>query len=169
MGITQDEIEHSPEEAEAKLKDLLGVEEITDGAIAEAGGPDWNNYQETIEIPEQFTVEFHIPQISGLKPDGKLPEMPEDPSLYLSFLKNENLFETVSYSAEDSGRTAQYQAEARRVQLQQSFGSIDDYLKGLEMIGEAKPFDRVDPDAMSAWVEDVQSRVHGSKVQSHKK
>lgn len=78
MGITQDEIEHSPEEAEAKLKDLLGVEEITDGAIAEAGGPDWNNYQETIEIPEQFTVEFHIPQISGLKPDGKLPEMPED-------------------------------------------------------------------------------------------
>ena len=34
--------------------------------------------EETIEIPEQFTVEFHIPQISGLKPDGKLPEMPED-------------------------------------------------------------------------------------------
>ena len=37
------------------------------------------------------------------------------------------------------------------------------------MSGEAKPFDRVDPDAMIAWVEDVQSRVHGSKVQSHKK
>lgn len=34
--------------------------------------------EETIEIPEQFTVEFHISQISGLKPDGKLPEMPED-------------------------------------------------------------------------------------------
>ena len=36
------------------------------------------------------------------------------------------------------------------------------------MSGEVKPFDRVDPDAMVAWVEDVQSRVHGSKVQSRK-
>ena len=36
------------------------------------------------------------------------------------------------------------------------------------MSGEIKPFDRVDPDAMVAWVEDVQSRVHGSKVQSRK-
>ena len=34
MRITQDEIEHSPEEAEAKLKDLLGVEEINDGPNA---------------------------------------------------------------------------------------------------------------------------------------
>ena len=37
------------------------------------------------------------------------------------------------------------------------------------MSGEVKPFDRVDPDAMIAWVEDVQRRVHGSKVQEHKK
>lgn len=36
------------------------------------------------------------------------------------------------------------------------------------MSGEIKPFDRVDPDAMIAWVENIQSRVHGSKVQSRK-
>lgn len=36
------------------------------------------------------------------------------------------------------------------------------------MSGEIKPFDRVDPDAMIAWVENVQSRVHGSKVQERK-
>ena len=37
------------------------------------------------------------------------------------------------------------------------------------MSGETKPFDRVDPDAMIAWVENIQSRVHGSKVQERKK
>ena len=37
------------------------------------------------------------------------------------------------------------------------------------MSGEVKPFDRVAPDAMIAWVEGIQSRVHGSKVQKHSK
>ena len=37
------------------------------------------------------------------------------------------------------------------------------------MSGEVRPFDRVDPDAMITWVENVQSRVHGSKVQKRKK
>lgn len=74
-------------------------------------------------------------------PEITVPELPEDPALYLSFLKKENLFETGSYSAGDSDRTQQYRAEAQRVQLQQSFGSIDDYLQSLEMTGKAAPFD----------------------------
>ncbi len=74
-------------------------------------------------------------------PEITVPELPEDPALYLSFLKKENFFETGSYSAGDSDRTQQYRAEAQRVQLQQSFGSIDDYLRSLEMIGKAAPFD----------------------------
>lgn len=79
--------------------------------------------------------------VKDMIPEITVPEMPEDPSLYLKFLKNENLFETASYSSEDSGRTKQYQAEAKRIQLQNSFGSIDDYLASLEMVGEAAPFD----------------------------
>lgn len=74
-------------------------------------------------------------------PEVTVPELPEDPSLYLSFLKKENLFETGSYSLGDSDRTQQYRAEAQRVQQQQNFGSIDDYLKSLEMIGYYAPFD----------------------------
>lgn len=74
-------------------------------------------------------------------PEITVPEMPEDPALYLNFLKNENLFEAASFSAADSNRTSQYQAEAKRVELKAAFTSIDDYLKSLEMIGEAKPFD----------------------------
>ena len=41
-------------------------------------GPDWEDYQETIEVPENFTVDFKIPQIVGEKPDAKYPEMPQD-------------------------------------------------------------------------------------------
>lgn len=74
-------------------------------------------------------------------PEITVPELPEDPALYINFLKSENLFEAASYSEADSGRTSQYQAEAKRVELKATFTSIDDYLKSLEMTGEAKPFD----------------------------
>lgn len=70
-----------------------------------------------------------------------VPELPEDPSLYLSYLQSLNLFETTSYSENDKDRTKQYQAEIGRILLEQSFESFDDYLKGLEMVAEAKPFD----------------------------
>lgn len=74
-------------------------------------------------------------------PEITVPELPEDPSLYLTFLKKQNLFETGSYSSGDADRTGQYRAEAQRVQLQNSFDSIDDYLASLEMVGTAAPFD----------------------------
>ena len=45
QGVTKEEIENSPEEAEARLKEILGLEEINDQTIAEAGGPDWKDYQ----------------------------------------------------------------------------------------------------------------------------
>lgn len=70
-----------------------------------------------------------------------VPELPEDPAEYLEFLKQQDLFETASYSAEDAGRTDQYRAEAGRVMSQASFGSFDEYLQSLDMVAEAKPFD----------------------------
>ena len=76
-------------------------------------------------------------------PEITVPELPEDPANYLTFLQSQNLFETASYSADDKDRTKQYQAEFKRKNLEQEFVSIDDYLKNLEMIGEAKPFEPV--------------------------
>lgn len=76
-------------------------------------------------------------------PEITVPELPEDPANYLTFLQGENLFETASYSSDDKDRTKQYQAEAKRRSLEQEYVSIDDYLKNLEMIGEAKPFEPV--------------------------
>lgn len=75
-------------------------------------------------------------------PDITVPELPEDAVMYCDYVKSLNLFETVSFSKNDADRTAQYQQEANRAQLMNSFVNFDDYLKGLEMIGEAKPFEK---------------------------
>lgn len=70
-----------------------------------------------------------------------VPELPEDPAEYFTYLKSLNLFETVSFSENDSARTKQYKAEINRTQLMTSFSDFNDYLKSLEMKGEANPFD----------------------------
>jgi len=70
-----------------------------------------------------------------------VPELPEDPALYLDYLYGLNLFETVSFTDEDVKRTEQYQKEAGRVVFQESFTNEDDFLKSLNMISDTKPFD----------------------------
>lgn len=84
---------------------------------------------------------FERDLVRSMIPDIEVPELPEDPALYLSYLQQCNYFDTVSFTGESSDRTKQYQAEYERKQLQMSFTSIDDYLESLEMIGEAKPFE----------------------------
>jgi len=83
---------------------------------------------------ERNIVRENIPGIT-------VPELPEDPALYLDYLYNLNLFETVSYSGEDAKRTQQYQKEAERVIFQESFTDENDFLKSLNMVSETKPFD----------------------------
>ena len=79
--------------------------------------------------------------VRSMIPELTVPELPEDPALYVSYLQDLNLFETASYSQDDAKRTKQYQEEAERATLQASFGSYDDYLAGLGMVATAKPFD----------------------------
>lgn len=79
--------------------------------------------------------------VRSLLPEITVPELPEDPAQYLSYLKDLNLFETASYSEEDQNRTKQYQAEIGRVSLQRQFSNVDEYLENLEMVAEAKKFD----------------------------
>ena len=79
--------------------------------------------------------------VRGLLPAVTVPELPEDPSLFVSHLCSLNLFETASFSEEDLHRTAQYREEATRSSFQKAFTSIDDYLNSLEMISLVKAFD----------------------------
>lgn len=74
-------------------------------------------------------------------PEIEVPELPEDPALYLGYLQSCNYFDTVSYSGENAKRTKQYQEEMVRIQLQQQFNTVDDYLISLEMVGEARAFE----------------------------
>lgn len=79
--------------------------------------------------------------VKSVLPEVTVPDMPEDPALYLSYIRSLNLFETASYSSEDISRTEQYQAEIGRKSLEASYSNIDDYLQSLEMQAEAKAFD----------------------------
>ncbi len=75
-------------------------------------------------------------------PEVTVPELPEDPSMYVSFLRSLNLFETASFSEEDLQRTRQYQEEIARDDFQKTFTSIDDYLASLKMVSTVRPFEK---------------------------
>ncbi len=82
---------------------------------------------------ERNLVREHLPAVT-------VPELPEDPAMYVAYLSSLNLFETASFSEEDLQRTRQYQQEAVRNDFQKTFTSIDGYLGSLEMFAAVKPF-----------------------------
>ncbi|OGX23567.1 MAG: hypothetical protein A2Y03_05185 [Omnitrophica WOR_2 bacterium GWF2_38_59] len=74
-------------------------------------------------------------------PDISIPDLPEDPSEYLDFIKSCNFFETASHSSNDSNRTKQYQQEAKRKGIQKNFANEDEFLASLGMQSDVKEFD----------------------------
>ena len=79
--------------------------------------------------------------VREMLPEVTVPELPEDPAMVPAYLESLHLFEAVGFSDEDAARTAQYQAEASRVQAQASFTNYEDYLISLDMHAEILPFD----------------------------
>ncbi len=75
---------------------------------------------------ERNLVRENIPAIS-------VPELPEDPAEYLEYLYSLNLFETVSSSSEDMGRTELYQTAFKRADTQKQSKSEEEFLQGLDM------------------------------------
>ena len=68
--------------------------------------------QETINIGMDSIVflddnPFERNLVRQMIPDITVPELPEDPAEYLHYLRNLNLFETISYSEADKDRTRQ--------------------------------------------------------------
>ena len=82
---------------------------------------------------ERNIVRENIPGIT-------VPELPEDPAMYLEYLYSLNLFETASYSNADKDRTKQYQVEAKRVSLSKTFTNEADFLKSLKMVSTVSGF-----------------------------
>lgn len=82
---------------------------------------------------ERNIVRENIPGIT-------VPELPDDPAMYLEYLYSLNLFETASYSNADKDRTKQYQVEAKRVSLSKTFTNEADFLKSLNMVSKVSGF-----------------------------
>lgn len=75
-------------------------------------------------------------------PDICVPELPNDPADYLEYLYELNIFETTSFSNEDTKRTKLYQIEAQRSTIQQKFTDVDDFLKSLKMFSLIESFNK---------------------------
>lgn len=74
-------------------------------------------------------------------PGVVVPDLPNDPSLWLSFLQKENLFETIGATIEDANRTEMYQTLQKRKTEQLIHASLDDYLGSLQMRVKILAFD----------------------------
>lgn len=84
---------------------------------------------------------FEREMVKRTIPGIAVPELPEDPALYLSYLQGLNLFEAPYITEQDSNRTRQYQNEVKRTQSQKEFFDEDEFLKSLQMNSTVRAFD----------------------------
>lgn len=66
-------------------------------------------------------------------PDVEVVEVPEEPADYIRALQAGLWFESVAISSDDKLRVCHYQQESQRRDMQKSIGSLDDYLRSLDM------------------------------------
>jgi FkbH-like protein len=79
--------------------------------------------------------------VRKLLPQVAVPELPDDPALYVRALSAAGYFEAVSFSDEDVKRADFYQDNARRVALGKQAGDVEAYLASLKMEITFQPFD----------------------------
>lgn len=79
--------------------------------------------------------------VKDLLPMVEVPELPADPTGYIEALDQLALFETVSFSAEDSKRAAMYRDNAKRNEQKKSFTDLSSFLKSLSMESRIGSFD----------------------------
>lgn len=84
---------------------------------------------------------FERELVRTMLPEVEVPELPEDPAEYVCFAREQNLFDTATFSEEDRVRTERYLAEQSRTELSASLENYDDYLKALDMKAVCAPFD----------------------------
>lgn len=78
--------------------------------------------------------------VRQLIPEIIVPELPEDPALFVRTISELNLFETTSNSVLDSERNSLYQTQETREQEVSCFADINEYLRSLDSIAQFKRF-----------------------------
>ena len=76
-------------------------------------------------------------------PEVQVPELPEDPSLYVETIADAGYFEALTITAEDRERGGQYRANAEREELKASATDMEGYLRGLGMELDVRAFDGI--------------------------
>jgi FkbH-like protein len=74
-------------------------------------------------------------------PAVAVPELPEDPSEWISVLQAAGYFEQPGFSKEDQARAGFYKTNMRRAAQLEHIGNHDDYLRSLQMTLSIAPFD----------------------------
>ena len=82
---------------------------------------------------------FEREMVKAAIPDITVPDLPLDPAEYLSYLQQLNLFETASYTPEDSQRSDLYRQEAGRTALLHNYSNEAEFLESLHMEAEILP------------------------------
>jgi len=85
---------------------------------------------------------FEREMVRSAIPAIAIPDLPADPAEYLIYLRTLNLFETISFTQEDTERTLLYQLESQRTDFQRSFASEDNFLENLEMSADVESFNK---------------------------
>jgi FkbH-like protein len=85
---------------------------------------------------ERALVRRELPMVA-------VPELPEDPALYVQTIAAAGYFEGLRITAEDRERNQLYQANAERERLKESVTDMASYLESLRMVMTAQPFDSV--------------------------
>ncbi len=79
-------------------------------------------------------------------PEVAVPEIPPDPAGYVAVLQARRFFPAGAVSAEDRGRTAAYLADEKRNESCASAATLDDFLRGLEMVCDHGPISDLELD-----------------------
>ncbi len=86
---------------------------------------------------ERAWIRYRLPEV-------RVPEMPADPAGFVRALDRELYFESFSLTPEDRERTTSYLANSRRAAVEAQSTSIEDFLAGLSMHVELRPFEEGD-------------------------
>ena len=82
--------------------------------------------------------------VRQMLPEVIVPELPEDPVLYVRTVSELNLFETASHSAADAERTGTYRMQALRSEQRSRFSDLASYLASLETRARVARFETKD-------------------------
>lgn len=79
--------------------------------------------------------------VSQMEPDVVVVPVGEEVESYVTRLDKAGLFEPISLSADDLGRSSYYAGNSKREEAQKRFKDYDSFLESLEMVAEIRAFD----------------------------